>query len=491
MPAVPPHASPPRGRALARAAAPLLLVLAFLTLPGLPRDDRRALEAQLRAHTFTLTPGQAVRAVRAYLANADDMYHFFAYAQATLGRPYRSYFIRSRAEWEAAFVSGTQQDPDARPIVVPPAPLRPYRDFLVEYPPGFFLVLLPPALVASTADGFALAFKLQSALYLLLAFWLADRLLRQLGGPAQVPRAAAVCVFALGVVCTHRFDAFVAACITASVYAAARGHGGRAGLALGVGVAAKGVPALLLPLLLGYLWTQRGRVAAGRALAGVAASAGGLLLAGWWWGGAGLRDALAYHLNRPVHIESTAGALLALANAVQHGLVTVVYSYSSRNLRGDPVAAAGTITGALALAALAVALVLLLRRLWTPGPAREPEHQRLCTLVEGAVVLLAIYVTLGRVFCPQYLVWLLPLGLVAAYLPGRSARRPALGLALLLATHLIYPAAYSFVKALVPWASALVLVRNLGVLAWAVTLLPPRRVVESEEALVGPVPEAA
>jgi hypothetical protein len=416
------------------------------------------------------------------------MYHFFAYAQATLGRPYRSYFIRSRAEWEAAFAQGTQSDPDQWPIVQPPAPLRPYRDFLVEYPPGFFLVLLPPALLTTTADGFALAFKLQSALYLLLALGLAARLARELAvSPqqrAQLPRAAAVAVFALGVVCTHRFDAFVAAAITASVYAAARGKALPSGLALGLGIATKGVPVLLAPLLGAYLLAQRGWGAVARASAGVAVSAGGLLLAGWWWGGAGLRDALAYHLDRPLHIESTAGAVLALAGALQRGLVTVVYSYSSRNLRGAPVAAAGAITGALALVALAAALLVLVRQLRATGE----RQQQLAILIDGSVLLLALYVTLGRVFCPQYLVWLLPLALVAALAPGRSPRRAALGLGLLVATQLIYPIGYSFVKALAPWAAAFVLLRNLGVLAWAVTLVLPRtaRVAVRDDAGVVP-----
>jgi hypothetical protein len=477
MPALsPPQQHAPallRAWARVRVALPLVGVLAFLVLPGLPRDDRRALERELRTGTFHLTVTEGVRALRAYLANADDMYHFHAYAQATLGRPYRSYFIRSRAEWEAAFATGVQQDPDARPVVTPSAPLRPYRDFLVEYPPGFFAVLLAPALLAHTPDGYALAFKLQSALYLLLAFAFVMGLLRELGVAddvrAKMPRVFAVAVFALGVVTTHRFDACVAACIAGSVYAAARGHAGRAGLALGLGVAAKGVPLLLAPLLLAHLSFSNGGIrAASRALLALVASAGGIFLLGWWWGGAGLVNALAYHLDRPVHIESTAGAVLALANALHHGLVAVVYTYSSRNLRGGPVELAGALTGALTLVALAVTLALALIRMRRAAD----ERTRLATLIDGSVALLAIYVTLGRVFCPQYLVWPLPLALVAALAPGRSSRRLHTGLALLVATHLIYPIGYSFVKALVPWASALVLVRNLGVLAWALSLLP-------------------
>ena len=464
-------------------------VLALFVFGGLSHAGRRKLDGELANGTFRVTARGAVRAVRAYLTNEDDMSRCFAYAQAILGRPYRSYFVRARADWEPTFVRGAQEDPDATATVYPQGPLRPYRDFLVEYPPGFFLVLLPPALVAATADGYALAFKAEMATFLLVSLWAVLRLARAAGVDgeqrARLPGMFAAAVLALGVVCTHRYDAFVAACTAWAVASAGDGRPRAAGVWLGIAVAAKGVPVLLLAPLVAYAGAgvggtvgagagagagstaRGGHAAAGRLLAGAAITTAGLVAAALWWCGRGLLDAFAYHAARPLQIESTWAAVLSLATSVRPGLVTVVHSYSSRNLRGGPVEAVGAIAGVVTAAAIVILTVVLVRRLLTS----QPGPRRLGVVVDGAVALFAAYMGLGKVFCPQYLVWLLPFALVSVALPGRSARRTRAGLAILIATQIIYPLGYPAVKELAPWACALVLARDLALLAWAAALL--------------------
>jgi len=456
------------------------LVLAFLVFGGTTHEGRRAVERDLAAGRFRATPANIVRGLRAYLTNEDDMYRCWAYAQAILGRPYRAYFLRTRAQWDAAFARGEATDPDTTPIVTPPRPLVPYRDFLLEYPPGFFLVLMPPALLASTPDGYALAFKLQMALSLIFCAYAAVRLLRGVGvsapqTPGRVCGAFAAAILAVGMVATHRFDAFVAAAMMAAALAAVRGRAGAAGLALGLAIAAKGVPLLLGPALLAWLWVERGRRAALTFALTAAAVTVAFCAAAVAWCGGGVLGAVLYHRDRPVQIESTPGALLLLGDWLRPGLVTIVHSFSSRNVRGAAVPAAGALANALAALATLAATMLAVVRL--RGARESPA--RLRALLEGVVPVLAAYVTLGKVFCPQYLVWLLPFAIVAAHLPGRGPLRRLAGLALLIATQLIYPVTYASLKAKAPWAAALVLGRNLGVLAWAFTLpasLPwPRR----------------
>jgi hypothetical protein len=101
-------------------------------------------------------------------------------------------------------------------------------------------------------------------------------------------------------------------------------------------------------------------------------------------------------------------------------------------------------------------------------------------------VLLIATVTLGKVFCPQYLVWVLPLGLlVSAPGCGHSRWRATIGLLLLGATQVIYPLAYPAVKTLAPWATTLVLVRDLALLGWAATLLGAGGAPKKNEATNG------
>jgi hypothetical protein len=458
----------------AKAAWPLVAVLALLVFGGLTHAGRRQVEREIASGTYRLTPAWLVRGLRAYLTNEDDMYRLAAYGQAALGRPYLSYFVRPRAGWDASFARGVQEDPDRTPLVTPPRPLRPYRDFFVEYPPGAFLAFLPPALVSATPDGYALAFKLEMAACWVFVLALLAGLGERLGvapEDARWPALLAGAILALGMVSTHRYDVFVAACMTAALLAAARGGGARAGLWLGLGAAAKGVPLLVAPVLAAWLWLERGPRAALRFAAATAATVGGLLALGVAWGGPGLFEAFAYHEARPVQIESTAGALLGFASWLRPGLVTVVHSFSSRNLRGDLVPAAGAAASLLAILCAAAALALAWRRL----RAAADERARLVVAAESCLSVLAVYVVFSKVFCPQYVIWLLPFALVAARAPGRSTRRLRLGLALLVATQVIYPIAYGAVKALAPWATALVLARNLGLLAWAATLLVPAR----------------
>jgi hypothetical protein len=458
-------------------ALPLAVVLALLALGGLGHDARREIEGELLSGHYHLTPAWLGRGLRGYLTNDDDISHFHAYARATLGEPYRPFYIRSRAQWQAKFARGVHEDPDLLPPVVPAAPLRPYRDFLVEYPPGAFAAFLPPALVSSTIDGYTRAFKLEMAAFLLVVAVLAARLAPALGldaaARARLPAALAAAVLALGVVSTARFDALTATCLLAAVLAAARRRPALAGLALGVGIVIKGAPLLLLPVLAAYLLfrqTPRPRAALGL-LAVAGAVAGGALAGVAALCGPGLWDGFAYQRDRPIHLESTPGALLALANAVSPGLVSVVHSFGSRNLHGPLVDAAGAIVPFVSAAATASAMALVVWRLWRLR--RADEARRLGAVVDGAVLVLAVPLATGKVFCPQYLMWLLPFALLASFAPGRSARWRWTGVALLAVTQVIYPIAYGAVKALAPWASTLVLARNLGLLAWAALLLRP------------------
>ena len=450
-----------------RLRLPLLLILALFVFGGLGHEDRRVVEREFKTGHYRLTPAWALRAVRGLLTNDDDMYHFHAYAQATFGRPYRSFFIRSRDGWQAAFARGVQEDPDGPPLIQPPQALRPYRDFLIEYPPGALAAILPPALVATTADGYERAFKLTMALLLLLLLVQMERLARAVGEPVpRLPRAFAAAVFALGIVCTHRFDVMVAVCLVGAVLASARARPVLAGALLGVGVLIKGVPLLIIPPVAAYLQAQYGWRAAARMAAAAGVTVIGLFGAAWLWCGGALLDGLSYQRDRPLQVESTPSAVLALLAWLRPGLVSVVYSFGSSNLSGSPVTALAAIVPLLSAAATGLTILLVVARLWRLR-ARADDRARLLALIEGVVLVLAVQLTSGKVFCPQYLIWLLPFGLVAAFARDRPARWRWAGLALLAATQLIYPFAYGAVKSLVPWAAALVLLRNMGLLAWA------------------------
>ena len=101
----------------------------------------------------------------------------------------------------------------------------PYRDVFVEYPPGAFVVLVPPALV--TDDHYRSAFKILMALVALGGLWCVARLLVALG--AGRPRLAlglgfvALSPLLLGSVWLNSYDAWPAALTAAALLALVTG----------------------------------------------------------------------------------------------------------------------------------------------------------------------------------------------------------------------------------------------------------------------------
>src|SRR5262245_9546357 len=103
---------------------------------------------------LALLPVLAVFAASIPLLTDADLGRYFAYCRASLGRSYDDFYVRSGVAWQRAFESGDRAAVDeyARRSAIyralPERPLVPYRDFFVEYPPGFFLAVMPPALLA-------------------------------------------------------------------------------------------------------------------------------------------------------------------------------------------------------------------------------------------------------------------------------------------------------------------------------------------------------
>lgn len=441
----------------------LIGVLALLVLGGLSHARHRRLVESIKDGTFRPTPAAVLEAVRAHLTNDSDIERYRAYSQAMLGRPYRSHFVRTRADWEALFAQSADVDPELLPEVQPARNLVPYRDFLVEYPPAFFLVALPPALLTADLDSYAAAFKLLMALFLGLAAWWAARFVAAPGVARPWAAWTGGAVLALGVVATHRYDAAVAVGVAGALWCAALGRPILCGLLLGAAVAIKGAPVLFLPLIGLYVFTERGLRATLLLLVTAGAVVVASLLPAVLGCGAALLDALSYHRLRPLHIESTLGALLGLGRIVSPGWVEAVHSFGSINLSGPAVGAAGALSSLLMLVGIGAVYLVTWRQLQRTSGL----HRRLA-LLDGVILIGLVFTVLGKVFSPQYLVWILPFCVA-----GALARRRGFAATLILlmvATQVIYPIAYAWVIKLEPPMLALVVLRNLGLGIWGLLL---------------------
>jgi hypothetical protein len=357
------------------------------------------------------------------------------------------------------------------PEISPPAALLPYRDFLVEYPPGFFLLALPVAAFFGHAGSFALAFQCSMALMLSLALVLSTRAVAVTSDdrePRSVAAWAALAALLLGVVTTHRYDASVALALAFGSWAFVNEEPALLGLAAAAAFVLKGVPLVAFPPLV-MVWLRERRLRdltlfVSTTLIAAAAMVVPLL----WMAGPAALETARYHAARPIQLESTWGALLGFVHAARPDSVTIERTFGSTNTTGGLATIVAPISTGATILAMLVVSVATWRRMRNPS---ETERRR--AALEGLLASLAAFMACGKVCSPQYLVWILPLGLAASRASGRRTTLTVLLLVFAL-TQAIYPASYAALEALRPWALSLVLARNILLLIWAVLLMRRR-----------------
>ena len=131
--------------------------------------------------------------------------------------------------------------------------LVPYRDFAFEYPPGALPALVLPALVTDSLAAYRVVFAAEMAIagamgVLLLAAALAGSVGR---GPSDGSRSSVVALvpLLLGGVILTRFDLVPAALVAGALLLLAAGRLRRGAVVVGIGIAVKLYPAVLVPLL--------------------------------------------------------------------------------------------------------------------------------------------------------------------------------------------------------------------------------------------------
>jgi Glycosyltransferase family 87 len=334
----------------------------------------------------------------------------------------------------------------------------PYRDFQLEYPPGALPTFLLPTL--GPAEHYDSIFEalmwICAAALLLLAVHGASAL----GGSPTRLLAVAVGIglfpLALGTVVLTRYDLWPAA-LTAAALAAVLSGRERLGLAvLALAVTAKIYPLVFLPLLLVYVARRKGGREAAIGFGVFAAALAVVVVPFAVVAPEGLVDSVDRQLRRPLQIESLGSSLLLATNRLGLYEPTVVSSHGSQNLVGSLPDALATTQTVLQAAALLVVWFLFAR-----GPATSSR------LVVACAASVVVFVALGKVLSPQFLIWLVP---VVALVAGRAglAAGALLGAALV-TTHLWFPTRYWDLVDLQP-VGWLALVRNIFLVALAVVL---------------------
>jgi hypothetical protein len=346
----------------------------------------------------------------------------------------------------------------------------PYRDFGLEYPPAALPVFAVPSLLRSPKgdlDAYRDRFELVMVICGELAvLFVLSALLSLEAGPWRLGLGlgfAAVAPLLLGSVVLTRFDLWPAA-LTAGVLAAFLAGRERLGAGvLGLAVAAKLYPIVLLPVAGIWIWRRSGRRGALLALAVFLAVVIACFLPFFVLAPHGVWDSVTRQTGRPLQIESLgAGVLLVLHQVAGLG-ITMESSHGSQNLAGSaPDALAALLTVLQAIAVIGVWV-------WF---ARGPADRDRLTRAFAACV--CAFIAFGKVLSPQFLIWLVPLVVLVGGRRGLAAGA-TLALALVL-TQLWFPFRYwPLVLHFAAFPSWVVLLRDLGLVALFAVLLLPRR----------------
>lgn len=281
----------------------------------------------------------------------------------------------------------------------------PYRDVFVEYPPGAFAVLTPPALLPE--EAYRHAFKVLMAVVGLATLLVAALILVRLAaGPRRLYGALAALALvplALGPLSLNTYDAWPALLVAGALCALLYERPTLGFALLGFAVTAKLYPAALLPLFCLVAW-RRGL---GRALLAFAVAVAAVFLPFAAIGWDGLWASFEAQAQRSLQLESLGGAVLLAADRLGMYDAQVVSGSTaavSRDLAGSLPDALAIATGVLQVAAVLLVVWLVTRR--------SVDDER---LVAASAATLVAFLAFAKFISPQYLVWLLPVvPLVAA-----------------------------------------------------------------------------
>jgi hypothetical protein len=286
----------------------------------------------------------------------------------------------------------------------------PYRDFRVEYPPLSLPLFLVASLVSREVTGFKIAFAAEMLIFNAVTVWLVATWVERTQGRGRVPARLAwytVSYLLLSRLMVSRYDAAPMLLTFAASTWWFSGQRGRGGVTAALGTLMKVYPAViaLVAVTRDVTGPRPYRV---RGLIGFSAT---LLvgLLGWLAiGGAhGVSESLRYQLDRGFEYGSLYSGAQMLSAWVTDNEIDVVRDHAAWATVTPWSARLLSMVLPIQAATILLVCIAFYRRGMTEG-----------VRYSGAAIL--AFIITGKVFSPQYLIWLLPFMVV---LEGPIARR--------------------------------------------------------------------
>jgi uncharacterized membrane protein len=272
---------------------------------------------------------------------------------------------------------------------------------------------------------------------------------------------AALAPLALGSVVLSRFDLWPAALAVLALAALVRDRLALSAILIGTAFSAKLWPFVLVPVAVVWLMRTRGPRAVAGWLGGATATAAAWFLPFLALSPSGVAHSFHVQFARPLQLESLGGAILLAIHRVAGTTLRLTSSYGSQNLTGPGTHALAIVTTILGVGALIVVWMLFAR-----GPATTER------LIVSSAAAVAALVAFGKVFSPQYMIWLIPFVVLVGGLRGVAAS--ALLFAALALTQTWFPSHYwNLAQRFAPMQVGELFARDLCVVALFVVIAWP------------------
>jgi uncharacterized membrane protein len=289
----------------------------------------------------------------------------------------------------------------------------PYRDFPLEYPPLALLAFVLPWLLAPGRalgySSYAWQFLVLNVLWsTLLALVLARVAARR--WPARSP-ARAVGVYTLLVLVSApllpwRYDLFPALLTLLALLCVLSGRPTLAGMWLGLGIAAKLYPIMLLPICAAYYLAGRSYRSLLRLILGSVIALGVVLLPYLLLDPGGWLSFLRYHQLRGLQLESLPAGAILLAHLLGFARVELVFIYGALQLV-SPLADVAVLWQPIVFSLVSGVVFVscwgrFRQEYATNGVIAD------ASLIAYVVIALLAFIVTNKVFSAQYIIWLLP-----------------------------------------------------------------------------------
>jgi Protein of unknown function (DUF2029). len=281
----------------------------------------------------------------------------------------------------------------------------------IEYPPLALVFITIPGFFASTPEGYSVAFSIMAYLFFLMGLVLAAKFAKR-SNQSQYLAMLAYTVMMLLMLefVLDRYDIFPMIMTMLSLYCFITKRYTWAWVILSIATMTKLYPAVLMPVYLMMFLMDRDWKGAFKGIAVYALVALAVILPVLLLGSDTISYFYGYHMDRPLQLESTAASLIAVLAILGLTTVGVEFTSGSDNLIGAwpdavaPFLTPLTIVVLLVLYAVAAYVIVRMKR-----SGLDNENNRMVILGVTLFAAVALFVSVGKVFSAQYMVWLIPL----------------------------------------------------------------------------------